>query len=67
MARNSARHSLIVVNLAGEIGLQLKRRCDEVFCSDLRLRVTRAGLYTYPDVMVVCADVQFADDQKTRF
>jgi hypothetical protein len=26
--------------------------------------LTPAGLYTYPDVMVVCGDAQFADDQK---
>ena len=31
---------------------------------DLRLLVTPASLYTYPDVMVVCADIHFADDQK---
>lgn len=35
-----------------------------MYASDLRLRVTSAGLYTYPDVMVVCGDVQFADDRK---
>jgi len=28
------------------------------------LRVTPAGLYTYPDVMVVCGEPQFADDQE---
>jgi Uma2 family endonuclease len=64
MAGASRRHGLIVTNLIVELGRQLKGRPCEVFASDLRLRVTPAGLYTYPDVMVVCGDVQFADDQK---
>jgi Uma2 family endonuclease len=28
------------------------------------LRVSPTGLYTYPDVMVVCGEPEFADDQK---
>ncbi len=32
------------------------------FSSDLRVKVSRTGLYTYPDVVVVCGDPQF-DDQ----
>jgi len=32
--------------------------------SDLRVRVSPGGLYTYPDVTVVCGDPKFADDQK---
>jgi Uma2 family endonuclease len=64
MAGASRRHGLIVTNLIRELGQQLKGRPCEVYASDLRLRVTPAGLYTYPDVMVVCGDVQFADDRK---
>jgi Uma2 family endonuclease len=64
MAGASRRHGLIVTNLVRELGQQLKGKPGEVHSSDLRLRVTAAGLCTYPDVMVVCADVQFADDQK---
>ena len=34
-------------------------------CSnDLRLRLSPDGLYTYPDVVVICGDPQFADDQR---
>ena len=28
------------------------------------MRVTPTGLYTYPDVVVICEPVQFADNQK---
>ena len=59
MAGASRRHGLIVTNLTAELRQQLKGKPCEVYSSDLRLRVTAAGLYTYPDVMVVCGDVQF--------
>jgi Uma2 family endonuclease len=64
MAGASRRHSLIVTNLVAELSRQLKEKPCEVYANDLRLRVTPAGLYTYPDVMVACGDIQFADDQK---
>lgn len=64
MAGASPRHALIVGNLVRELSLALRDRPGAVFASDLRLRVTPTGLYTYPDVMVACGDLQFADDQR---
>ena len=64
MAGASPRHGLIALNLGGELRQQLKQRPCRVYSSDVRLRVTPTGLYTYPDVMVVCGEPQFADDQK---
>jgi Uma2 family endonuclease len=32
--------------------------------NDLRVRISPARLYTYPDVTVVCGEPRFADDQK---
>ncbi len=64
MAGASRRHGLIVTNLVAEMRQQLKGKPCEVYSNDLRLRVTTAGLYTYPDVMVACGEIQFADDQK---
>ncbi len=64
MAGASRRHSLIVGNLVGELREALRHRPCEVHPSDLRLRVSPTGLYTYPDVVVVCGEPAFADDQK---
>jgi Uma2 family endonuclease len=64
MAGASRQHIRIVSNLVGNLWQQLKGGPCEVSSSDLRLRVTPAGLYTYPDVMVVCGDAQVADDQR---
>jgi Uma2 family endonuclease len=57
-------HGLIVMNVAGHLWQQLKGRPCKVHSGDLRLLVTPASLHTYADVMVVCTDVHFADDQK---
>jgi Uma2 family endonuclease len=64
MAGASPQHVLIVTNLVRELSQKLKGRPCRVYSSDLRLRVAPTGLYTYPDVMVVCGEAQFADDQK---
>jgi Uma2 family endonuclease len=63
MAGASPRHVWIVSNLNGNLWQQLKGKPCRVSASDFRLRVTPAGLYTYPDV-VVCGEPQFGDDQK---
>jgi Uma2 family endonuclease len=60
MAGASRRHALIVTNLVRELSERLRRRPCEVYSTDLRLRVASTGLFTYPDVMVVCGAPEFA-------
>jgi Uma2 family endonuclease len=55
MAGASERH----VSLVG----QLKGRPCKAYANDLRLKVSPTGLYTYPDVLVVCGTPRFADEQ----
>ncbi len=64
MSGASPRHVWIVSNLNGNLWQHLKGKACRVSASDLRLRVTPAGLYTYPDVMVVCGEPQYAEDRK---
>jgi Uma2 family endonuclease len=64
VARSSARHTWIVTNVAGEFGQLLKKKPCRVASSEMRLRVTPTGLYTYPDVMVICGDVEYAAEQE---
>src|SRR5258708_27046992 len=64
MSGGSYAHFQIIGNLTGELGNALKKRPCSVVSSDLRLRVSLAGLYTYPDVIVICGEPKFADDQK---
>ncbi len=61
MAGASAAHTLIVSNLVRELGNQLKTKDCLVYATDLRLCVRASGLYTYPDVIVVCGSPKFLD------
>lgn len=62
MSGASRRHNLIVANLVGEILPQLKGRPCEVYPSDMRLHIPATGLYTYPDVTVVCGTPELEDE-----
>ena len=64
MAGASESHVTIVGNLSGELRQKLKDRPCKSYANDMRLRVNATGLYTYPDVIVVCGQRIFADDQK---
>jgi Uma2 family endonuclease len=62
MAGASANHNLIVGNCVFTLGLQLKKKPCRVYPSDLRLRIEATGLYTYPDLSVVCGEPQLESD-----
>jgi Uma2 family endonuclease len=64
MSGASPRHVLIVTNVVAELRRQLKQRPCTVYSTDLRVKVSPTGLYTYPDVIVVCDQPQFNDEQK---
>ena len=64
MSGASPRHVLIVTNVVAELRRQLKPRPCTVYSTDLRVQVSPTGLYTYPDVIVVCDQPQFHDQQK---
>jgi Uma2 family endonuclease len=61
MVGASEEHNLIVTNLIVELGSQLKKRPCKVYPSDMRVKVSPAGLYTYPDVVVVSGEARFED------
>ena len=48
-----------MTNVVSELGTQLKNRPYTVYSADLRLKVSPTGLYTYPDVVVVCGSGLF--------
>ena len=64
MGGTSPRHVLIVTNIASELRNQLKNRPCMVYSTDLRVQVSPQGLYTYPDVLVVCDTPQFSDQRR---
>ena len=63
MSGASYPHVLITGNLNFALRTQLRTRPCVVGTSDFRVRVSPDGLYTYPDVVVLCGEPKFADNQ----
>jgi Uma2 family endonuclease len=64
MTGGSRWHSLAIGNLVRELSLQLKKRPCQVYPSDLRVYIPATGLYTYPDVIVVCGEPRLQDEHQ---
>src|SRR5690348_6402188 len=63
MTGASRRHNLITANVTSSLNPQLKGRQCEVYASDMRVKISATGLYTYPDVVVVCGSPVFEDQE----
>ena len=61
MSGASRRHNVITTNIVRELSAQLRGRPCETYMSDMRVQVSAAGLYTYPDVVIVCNQPVFED------
>src|ERR1700722_2289516 len=55
-------HIQVVANAMRELGQQLRRQPCQPLSSDMRVQVANTGLYTYPDIVVVCGEPKFRDD-----
>ena len=72
MAGESPEHGAISVNLTADIGLQLKGTRCQAFSKDMRVRsgplprrrYSQKGLYSYPDLVIVCGEIQFLDENR---
>ncbi len=62
MGGASFAHVQIVSNLILSLGGQLRGKPCQPFATDLRVNVSRTGLYAYPDAGVVCDEPQFDDE-----
>lgn len=63
MSGASVRHNIIVNNVAASLREQIHGRC-RYFTTDLRLLVSETGLYTYPDLMVICDEIKLSGDRQ---
>ncbi|MEM9186238.1 MAG: Uma2 family endonuclease [Planctomycetota bacterium] len=63
MAGASKTHVRIATTLTGMLYASLKGTPCEPMAADMRVLVDRTGLYTYPDIVVVCGEPEFEDDQ----
>lgn len=61
MVGASKSHNLITANIIRLLGNQLLDRPCNVYPSDMRVKVSATGKYTYPDVVVACEGENFDD------
>src|ERR1044072_5920518 len=72
MAGESPEHGAICTNIGGQLYAQLRGKPCQVFSKDMKVRSgpasklgqTRKGLYSYPDLMVVCGELKFHDEHR---
>jgi len=64
MAGASREHNAITRNLTAEFHNRLKEGPCQVFVADLRVKVDRTGLYTYPDLLIVCGPPEYAPENR---
>ncbi len=62
MSGAKRNHNVVAWNIGGELRQKLKGRDCEAYPADMRVFVPETGLYTYPDLVVVCGEPQFQDD-----
>lgn len=62
MAGASRTHNLIVGNTFAELRAQTRSRGCEAYVNDMRVKVSRTGLYTYPDLAALCEEPEFEDE-----
>lgn len=60
MSGGSVNHNRIAKNIVVALDVALAGKPCETFIADMRLLVKKNGLYTYPDVMIVCGQLEFA-------
>ena len=61
MSGSSANHNRIARNLVIALESAFENKPCESFINDMRLLVKKNGLYTYPNVMVVCGQIKFVE------
>ncbi|RRR71281.1 MAG: Uma2 family endonuclease [Candidatus Viridilinea halotolerans] len=61
MAGGSARHNRLAGSTYAALYAQLRQRDCNVYPSDMRVKSATTGLYTYPDITVVCGAEAFED------
>ena len=65
MSGGSLNHSTIAANVTTAIHNDLKAKAKKcrVMNSDLKVKIEKYNCFYYPDVMVICGEVEFADER----
>lgn len=63
MVGGSREHDVVCWNLVEILGPRLRERGCRGFTSNMRVHVPATGLFTYPDLSVVCGEPEFRDEE----
>jgi Uma2 family endonuclease len=64
MAGGTGNHNAINMNTGGSLVTQLRKTPCITYSSDQRVHITATGLYTYPDITVVCDPPLWRDNRR---
>lgn len=59
----SLNHNKILSNLVAVLANKLKSKGCSMYLSDLRLNVSSANAYVYPDAMIICGKLELTEDK----
>ena len=63
MAGAKRKHNLIAGNIFASLYAQLRGKPCEVYTNDMKVQADKAKQFSYPDVVVVCGEPHFRDDE----
>ncbi|HEV7893759.1 MAG TPA: Uma2 family endonuclease [Pyrinomonadaceae bacterium] len=64
MTGGTANHIRIVSNIDTQLNIQLDDRPCDIFPIDMKVRLPGSRKFFYPDVVVVCGELQYHDSRK---
>src|ERR1043165_752178 len=64
MPGGTVNHNQIIFNLAFELGIPLRPTPCSILGVDLKVRMPDSRKFFYPDMIVVCGELQFHDDHR---
>jgi len=67
MSGAGINHNIIFSNLFTGLGFRLKGKSCQPYGPDLRINIPENTLYTYPDISVVCGDLQLSPEDEDSF
>ncbi|MBF0202839.1 MAG: Uma2 family endonuclease [Desulfamplus sp.] len=62
MAGASSEHNKISTNIVRVLGNQLLEKPCNIFSSDMKVKMKEIKKYTYPDIVVVCGNEEYDDE-----
>lgn len=64
MTGGTVNHNQITINLILELGTQLQSADCRLHAADLKVRLPDSRKFFYPDVMIICGELQYHDNRR---